>query len=548
MRPSIPLAQFAGLGRRPGAEPICVRSDGGAPDLANSNGRLISYVFSDPSVARDDHVIAANAWDLSNFLRNPVFLWAHDSDSPPIGRVVDIGTLGGQLRGTVEYVERDIYPFADTIFQLTKAGYINATSTSWLPIEYRFSTDKARPGGIDFSKVDLLEISQVPVPALPTALVTARARGIDTGPIFEWAERMLDASTLAVLPRTELELLRKEARMPTGRHKRAETANWTCGAARDLSIDDKTAWDGAAAAARMLDAATDGDTIDAAKAARGFLLYDAANPDLRTSYKEPFADLVDGKLVAVAGGLAAAASRLPDLDGPSDDVKAEARKVLDAYEAKAKEDAGKRRLLGAGKRGLGNVSYLAMILGDLGYLQDWTEYESACEGDDSPIPAQLLEAMKALGAVLIAMTIEEVGELLSDGDDEDSSEVDIVTMASGSGLKRDAFRLLRRLDDGAMAAIASAMSLHLGGRKVTFKIQDGAETPIKRAGKVLSTANERCLREALDLHDRACGMVRSVVDQAGTEDDPDDNEDGDDEERAFRERKARALKLSLGKP
>lgn len=181
---------------------------------ANNSGRLISYIFSDSSVGRDNHVIKAGAWDTGNFARNPVFLWAHDQSSPPIGKVVDISEVGGKLRGTVEYANADISPFADLVFRLVKGGYLNATSVSWLPREFSYSQDRSRPGGIDFSKVELLEVSQVPVPALPSALVTARAAGIDTRPLFTWAERMLDTRGFAVLPRAELELLRRAARAP----------------------------------------------------------------------------------------------------------------------------------------------------------------------------------------------------------------------------------------------------------------------------------------------------------------------------------------------
>src|SRR5208282_2406240 len=91
-------------------------------------------------------------------------------------------------------------------------GFLNATSVAWLPREWKFSEDRARPGGVDFSKVELLEVSQVPVPALPTALATARRCGIDTRPIFAWAERMLDTNGFQAIPRVELELLRRAAR------------------------------------------------------------------------------------------------------------------------------------------------------------------------------------------------------------------------------------------------------------------------------------------------------------------------------------------------
>jgi HK97 family phage prohead protease len=187
----------------------------------DSNGRIIRYELSDPSVARDGHTIAAGAWVLDNYLRNPVFLWAHDSAQPPIGRMVEIGRVGDRLMGNVEYPERDAYPFADTIYQLVKGGYLNAVSVSWMPLEWSFTQDRTRPGGIDFSRVELLEVSQVPVPALPTALVAARAAGIDTGPVFDWAEQLLDQGDRVLVPRAELETLRRAAKMPKPTQQRA---------------------------------------------------------------------------------------------------------------------------------------------------------------------------------------------------------------------------------------------------------------------------------------------------------------------------------------
>jgi hypothetical protein len=52
------------------------------------------------------------------------------------------------------------------------------------------------------------------------------------------------------------------------------------------------------------DAGFDGDAPDFAKAARGFLIHDAANPVLRSSYKLPFADIVGGELKAIKSGVA----------------------------------------------------------------------------------------------------------------------------------------------------------------------------------------------------------------------------------------------------
>ena len=179
--------------------------------LATLPDRCIRYAFSDATVGRDMHTIAANAWDLTNFEANPVFLWAHCDDELPVGRVEDLTTQAGRLTGLVRYAEHD---FAETVYQLVKGSFLNATSTGWLPLEWKAANDRKRPGGLDFTRVELLEISQVPVPALPTALVTARKAGVDTRPLYDWAERLLDHGDFAVIPRPDLEALRKAARMP----------------------------------------------------------------------------------------------------------------------------------------------------------------------------------------------------------------------------------------------------------------------------------------------------------------------------------------------
>jgi HK97 family phage major capsid protein len=60
-------------------------------------------------------------------------------------------------------------------------------------LEWRAANDRSRPGGLDFTKVEMLELSAVPVPALPTALATARSAGINLRPLVDWTERALDS-------------------------------------------------------------------------------------------------------------------------------------------------------------------------------------------------------------------------------------------------------------------------------------------------------------------------------------------------------------------
>lgn len=110
-----------------------------------------------------------------------------------------------------------------------------------------------------------------------------------------------------------------------------EKADFRVGAAKELPIVKRDSWDGPKAKRNIFSFADfDTDNPKPAKAKRAFLIYDAENPDLKGSYKLPFADVVDGKLVAVDRGLRAAASRLPQTDAP-EAVKNRARRVLDGY-------------------------------------------------------------------------------------------------------------------------------------------------------------------------------------------------------------------------
>lgn len=112
----------------------------------------------------------------------------------------------------------------------------------------------------------------------------------------------------------------------------ANPTEFKCSPARDLPIKDGVAFDRSGAIKNMLDAAGIGsDNPDPAKARRGFLIYDSANPNLRGSYHLPIADVVDGELTAIGNGIRNAGSRLPQMDGLSTELQSAARAVLDHY-------------------------------------------------------------------------------------------------------------------------------------------------------------------------------------------------------------------------
>jgi len=77
------------------------------------------------------------------------------------------------------------------------------------------------------------------------------------------------------------------------------------GGAKDLPINDRTEWDANAAVARMrkLAGGPDKDNINWDKYRRGFVWYDSKDKENFGAYKLPFADVVNGKLTAIWGGV-----------------------------------------------------------------------------------------------------------------------------------------------------------------------------------------------------------------------------------------------------
>jgi HK97 family phage prohead protease len=142
--------------------------------------------------------ISAAGWELDSYRRNPVVLWAHDSNSPPIGKMTSVFISGDRLIGDVRFAPLEVYEFADQIYRLITAGYIKSGSVGFIPIDYKFSD--SRSGGIDFKRQELLEFSIVPVPANANALIEARGCRGQRGPTMkELAGQLARAIIIAQL-------------------------------------------------------------------------------------------------------------------------------------------------------------------------------------------------------------------------------------------------------------------------------------------------------------------------------------------------------------
>lgn len=165
--------------------------------------RVLRFIGSTETPDRDGDVISADGWELDKYLENPVFLWAHDYKTPPIGKAVRVWVENKKLMFDIEFPTADIHPLADTIYKLYRGGYLTATSVGFIGKQAVERDDAAVQGapswqvGVKFTRQELLELSAVPVPSNPTALQTAKAKGYITATEQESVEKELWTATIS---------------------------------------------------------------------------------------------------------------------------------------------------------------------------------------------------------------------------------------------------------------------------------------------------------------------------------------------------------------
>ena len=156
-------------------------------DVKRLDERTFEFTASTEDIDRDGENIIASGWDLKNFKKNPVIMYGHDYRGLPIGRSPKVWIENGSLKNRVEFPPDGIYDFADIVRRLVDAGYLKAESVGFIPIEWE-DGDGAKGPKRSYKKAELLEISIVPIPSNPNALVAAKSAGIITDEELEILE------------------------------------------------------------------------------------------------------------------------------------------------------------------------------------------------------------------------------------------------------------------------------------------------------------------------------------------------------------------------
>lgn len=149
--------------------------------------RTLSMTGSDETRDRDGDIIRVSGWVLENYIKNPVFLWAHDYRSVPLAatrKIIKKRTpIPHLLFENISFPTKGLHPFADMILDLFGEDIINASSVGFAPkkwekIEERKDRDDDNAEywyPREYTRQELLELSGVPVPCNPNALQNSLA-------------------------------------------------------------------------------------------------------------------------------------------------------------------------------------------------------------------------------------------------------------------------------------------------------------------------------------------------------------------------------------
>jgi HK97 family phage prohead protease len=154
-----------------------------------SADRTFGFVASTTSVDRMGDVLEQDWTNIPAFLKNPVFLWAHQTKELPIGSVLSFTTDAARTRSeaVVRMLPEGRSARADVLTEMIRAKELNAVSVGWIPHKVEDITDAKGKwtGGFRYTQNELLELSLVSVPANPDAMQLARSLGCDEGMIRE---------------------------------------------------------------------------------------------------------------------------------------------------------------------------------------------------------------------------------------------------------------------------------------------------------------------------------------------------------------------------
>jgi hypothetical protein len=135
------------------------------------------FLLTEKVLDRAGDMVEPPGVDWSDYLKNRVVLPSHDSSQWPIASSSPPYLSNGKIFAVAQFPQPGISAPATQAAAAIRNGLLNACSIGFIPRSWSFSKDPARPFGVDFKTISLIEWSICSVPCLPTALLIGPVSG-----------------------------------------------------------------------------------------------------------------------------------------------------------------------------------------------------------------------------------------------------------------------------------------------------------------------------------------------------------------------------------
>ena len=299
--PKLLDAGAAAVRRRLSERGIVIRATSKPEDLN------FLFVISSEAVDLAGDVVMVGGIDCVNFLNNPAVLNAHDSSTLPIAASSSPVVSGKSMTAVAMFPQLGVSNAADQVAAAIRGKLVRGASIGFIPVRWSFTKDAARPFGVDFHEIRLLEWSVCGIPCNPACLLLGAIEGQSSS--------------------------RSSSRNQPLADRPDEESDWQCSGVDTMPINETDdAFDSAAAKTALLEQCSTTGTISD-EAANYFLASDASTPWAAKSYLFPFCGVTDAGIVASKIGWRQSLAALEKSELPAI-VISDARALCERLEAR----------------------------------------------------------------------------------------------------------------------------------------------------------------------------------------------------------------------
>jgi hypothetical protein len=154
--------------------------------IEETKQRITSVISTMRADRAGDVVVPRGCLNVQEYFQNPVVLWAHQRNLPPIGQCIDLVIEKDRIIATTQFSETSA--MSRDLFRLYAEGIMRSWSIGFVPKQVRpIPAAPGRRAGQKIETWELLEYSAVPIPENPEAITQMIRKGrIESPEIEDW--------------------------------------------------------------------------------------------------------------------------------------------------------------------------------------------------------------------------------------------------------------------------------------------------------------------------------------------------------------------------